>query len=255
MIWKRTLLLVPAFVGADLAFIAAHDSLVGSSAVISQIAGTLSDPLALFAKRSPGERGSGALRSTKPERTAAIVPPHERVLSAVRERQPASGVQPGVGSPFSAVTPEGPTSSTSVPDQSFLPGGQSFGSPFGYFPGGFGGIPGSQGAAAPEQQFASSSAENGVGDTFPGSVDSVIPDQGTGAPSDLFPSGEGSIPDSMGAGSPPLDQMPGGGIVIPVTVLVPEPPSWAVMSVGLLVIGMTLRGRGSRRRMKRSRVS
>ena len=134
MIWKRTLLLVPAFVGADLAFIAAHDSLVGSSGAISQIAGTLSDPLALFAKRSPGERGSGALFSTKPERTAAVVPPHERVLSSVRERQPASGVQPGVGSPLSTVTPEGPSSGTSVPDQSSLPGGTVVHVPVRLFP-------------------------------------------------------------------------------------------------------------------------
>jgi hypothetical protein len=256
--WKRALWLVPAFVGTALAFTAAHDGLVGGSGALAEIAGRLSDPLVLFAKRSPGGRGSGALFSTKPERTAAIVPPHERVLSAVRERQPASGVQPSVGSPFSAVTPEGPSSSASVPGQSASPGGQSFASPFGYFPSGFGGIPGSQGANTSSSQISSSGGDNGgenITRSFPDSVDIAVPDQKTGAsPSDLFVGGEIRIPDDLGTGIQPSQQIPGGAIVIPVTVSVPEPPSWAMMSLGLLVLAMKLRGRQSRRRTKRSRL-
>jgi len=45
----------------------------------------LKDPLSLFAERSPGERGSGALLSTKPDK------PEERVLSTERERTPPLG--------------------------------------------------------------------------------------------------------------------------------------------------------------------
>ena len=49
------------------------------------IIAALADPLSLFAERSPGERGGGALLSTKPGG------PHERVLSEVRDRDPPAG--------------------------------------------------------------------------------------------------------------------------------------------------------------------
>ncbi|HXS07044.1 MAG TPA: PEPxxWA-CTERM sorting domain-containing protein [Rhizomicrobium sp.] len=67
------------------------------------IIAALADPLSLFAERSPGERGGGALLSTKPGG------PHERVLSEVRDRDPPAGDPPEL-----AITPE---------DLAALPGG------------------------------------------------------------------------------------------------------------------------------------
>ncbi|HTO40097.1 MAG TPA: PEP-CTERM sorting domain-containing protein [Rhizomicrobium sp.] len=55
------------------------------------IIAALTDPLSLFAARSPGERGAGALFSTKG--------PHERVLSAVREREAPAAAAPAAAIP------------------------------------------------------------------------------------------------------------------------------------------------------------
>jgi hypothetical protein len=60
------------------------------------------DPLGLIAARSPGERGDGPLILTKGQRVAAALPPAmpsakptERVLSAMRYRDPGLPVDPG----------------------------------------------------------------------------------------------------------------------------------------------------------------
>jgi hypothetical protein len=87
----------------------------------------LADPLALIAERSPGERGSGPLLSTKPG-----IAPSERVLSEVRDRDPGLGDAPADA--FAPVTPEDLAEIPSgLPGDGGLPGGG--GAPGG--PGGF----------------------------------------------------------------------------------------------------------------------
>jgi hypothetical protein len=98
---KRLLLLVPVLAGLFFATMAGGSGPVtgtGASAKANlseagkNIVAALTDPLSLFAARSPGGRGSGALLSTEPERTAALSNgPEERVLSEVRDRAPAAG--------------------------------------------------------------------------------------------------------------------------------------------------------------------
>jgi hypothetical protein len=81
----------------------------------------LMNPLGFFAERSPGRRGSGALLSTKPERKSALADaPHERVLSTVRQREPASGVPPvadnsAPGNPIFDTAPDMPAEGGILP--------------------------------------------------------------------------------------------------------------------------------------------
>jgi hypothetical protein len=99
----------------------------------------LTDPLSLFADRSPGGRG-GALLSTKPERTAALIP-EERVLSGVRDRDPGAGAPapPALNDPlFAAAAPgggDGIPGAGSSSGEAGLPGGGAGGpdafAPFG----------------------------------------------------------------------------------------------------------------------------
>lgn len=142
--WKRTLLLVPLFVG--LFFVAVAERGHPAASKVSKpgkggLLAMLADPLSLFAERSPGERGTGALLSTKPGG------PHERVLAEVRDRDPAAGA-PG------AAAPPGPNDPVfGVAPDTFSPGGDpGAGAPPGdaaggdpdfspFFPGGGGGAP------------------------------------------------------------------------------------------------------------------
>jgi len=88
--WKRALLLSPILL--SLFFIAAGPGgRAISKALMTRITEMFSDPLLLFAERSPGGRGPGALLSTK-----TGLKPHERVLSSVRDRP---DVPPEAGSP------------------------------------------------------------------------------------------------------------------------------------------------------------
>jgi hypothetical protein len=86
--WRRTLLLVPLLVGV-VAVAEPGPAVIGTA--IAKVGGAgglvaaLKDPLSLFADRSPGERGAGALFNTKPDK------PEERVLSSEREREPPLG--------------------------------------------------------------------------------------------------------------------------------------------------------------------
>jgi hypothetical protein len=103
---------------------------------LASIKAAFKDPLNLFAERSPGERGLGALLSTKSSRG-----PHERVLSEVRDRDVPTDMLPGVDTPDFNPTPGDPADSA-LPGTATSPGNQPFGSspstPF--FPGG--GFPG-----------------------------------------------------------------------------------------------------------------
>jgi hypothetical protein len=98
--WKRTLVLVPLLIGvvsmAENSPIAVGKASTGSG---GGLVAALKDPLSLFADRSPGERGSGALLSTKPPK------PEERVLSSERERDPL-GVPPAAEDPAFSFAPD-----------------------------------------------------------------------------------------------------------------------------------------------------
>jgi PEP-CTERM motif len=151
MRWKRTLLLVPVL--AALVFVAVTEqghpaaSKPGKGGTLA----ALMSPLSLFAERSPGGRDSGALRSTKPERTAALGP-EERVLPSEREREPPVDAPPAADNPVFGVSPEGPATSGAPPGRDTLPE-DSFGgaSPFApsFNPGQPEFLPFSQGPATP----------------------------------------------------------------------------------------------------------
>ena len=131
--WKRAALLTPVLVG--LSFVAVVEGGYPAAGQGGTAKGglfaALADPLSLFAARSPGGRGAGPLLSTKP-------PPHERVLSEVRDRDPDPGIAPGIDPVFGLV-PDG------IVPGGGDPGGDPGGAPpvDGGFPGGGGGAPSS----------------------------------------------------------------------------------------------------------------
>lgn len=109
---KRALILAPFL--ASLLFGTLVDRVAPAFAEASKavIVAAVTDPLSLFAARSPGERGEGALYSTKG--------PHERVLSAVRERE--APADPAAASPAAdSVAPLGAPFGDGVlsPDRAF----------------------------------------------------------------------------------------------------------------------------------------
>jgi hypothetical protein len=113
--WARTLLLVPLLIALFFISIAelGHPA-AGKAGRRTGIIAALEDPLALFAERSPGERGAGPLLSTKPGG------PAERVLSGVRDRDPAAGAPPAVA----PITPDDIAAlGNGVPGDGGLPGG------------------------------------------------------------------------------------------------------------------------------------
>jgi hypothetical protein len=136
-------LLVPLFIGLFFVAVAEHGhpaagkaSKPGKGGLLAMLA----DPISLIAERSPGERGAGALLSTKPGG------PEERVLSEVRERDPAAGdpagaAPPGPNDPVFGVAPNTFSPAGGAPggdpaggdpaggDPSFFPGGGDPGGP------------------------------------------------------------------------------------------------------------------------------
>lgn len=195
------------------------DPATGKVSVTTLVA-VLKDPLSLFAERSPGGRAEGALLPTKP--------PRERVLSTVRERDPA-GTLPGVDDPVVAGVPEagGP-----APEERVLSGereglpGSGGGAPGGVGgPGGFAPFGGAPGGLIPEN-FATA-PPGGPGDP--------------GVPGD--PGNPGPGPD--GPGNPGIPGTPPTGIVDPPGggSPVPEPATWAMMLLGFFAIGAAIRRR------------
>jgi hypothetical protein len=86
--WKRTAVLVPMLVILFFtAVVERGHPAIGKGSRTAALVAALMDPLSLIADRSPGERGAGALLSTK----LAKAGPEERVLSNVRDRPPAAG--------------------------------------------------------------------------------------------------------------------------------------------------------------------
>ena len=229
---KQVLLLVSGFV--SLFFIAAFqqgDPATGKVSTTTLVA-MLKDPLTLFAERSPGGRAEGALLSTKP--------PKERVLSTIRDRDPA-GTLPGVDDPVVAGVPEAAGPAGPAPEERVLSGereglpgggGAPGGAPGGFGPGGFGGpgfAPG-PGGLIPEPQAATFPGTPppgpGIGDDGPGVLNPIDdldptsrPPPGTNPPPDIF------------------NPLPGGGSPVP------EPATWAMMLLGFFVIGAAIRRR------------
>jgi hypothetical protein len=143
--WKRTLLLTTLFVCLFFVAVAERGGPAISKIRKDGIVATLLDPMSLFAGRSPGERGEGALLPTK----LAKAGPEERVLSEVRDRDPGIGdppAEPGFlpdaalpGSRAADAPPGGPAG------EPFAPFGTPFGNPGdpgpSFIPGGPGGSP------------------------------------------------------------------------------------------------------------------
>lgn len=112
--WARTLVLVPLLIGLFLVSVVELGHPAAGKAGRAGLMAALEDPLALFAERSPGERGGGALLSTKPGG------PTERVLSEVRDRDPAAGD----AGPIPPATPEDLAAlPNGLPNEDSLPGG------------------------------------------------------------------------------------------------------------------------------------
>jgi hypothetical protein len=198
--WKRVLALAPVLVG--LFFVAVMDpgSLAVSKVLRTRIADALKDPLSLFGERSPGGRRLGALLSTKP--------PHERVLSTIREREPAPEIPPELGNPIFAAAPE---ALQSPPGEAPQP--PAYGPPFSNTPFFFPGPPPPTGISTPPN-------------TPPGTPPGTPPDTPPGTPPDTPP------------GTPPTTYPPG-------TIPIPEPASWLIVSLGFFAMGMAARRRRS----------
>ena len=218
--WKRALLVALALAG--LFFLAEVGS--GNSAIsrlgIAAMVAALKDPLTVFNERSPGKR-SGALLSIKKG------VPHERVLSTVRERPSPPGtpvgIPPGVDNPVFGAAPAALI--PGIPPA--VPGDRVFGSPnfAPFFPGAVGVLPGEQvpppiiPITQPGLEIPPDSIP--LGTTPPG----IVP------PGETSPE-QPSIPPGI---TPPSEP--------PEIIVLPEPGTWGMMILGLLVIGMATRRR------------
>ncbi len=192
---------------------------IGSKTILA----ALVDPLALLDERSPGNRGPGVLLSIKPDR------PSERVLSTVRDREPALDNLPVVGMdiPPETLTPPG-----IIPGNSTLPQDTGLGTPFvpPFLPGP-GGSPGfgfTPGAPTPPQNTPTPPGDTPPGDTPP-----------PGTPPGTPPSDTPTPPGTPGTPTPPI------------IITVPEPAPWTMMILGLFVIAMTSRQRARANRRRR----
>ena len=202
--------LVLGFVG--LFFVAAVQQ---GDPAISQVTKTtliavLKDPLTLFAERSPGGRAEGAL-----------IPVKERVLSTIRDRDPA-GTLPGVEDPVVAGVPEAPGPAGPAPEERVLSGEREG------LPGG-GGAPGGVGGPGGFAPFSM-----GPGGLIPENFMTAPPGGGDpGVPGDPGPD----------PGFPPGPPPPPGILDPPGVSPVPEPATWAMMILGFFAIGAALRRR------------
>jgi hypothetical protein len=156
--WKRTLLLVSALSVLFFVSVVEHGHPAAGKPGKAGLFAVLQDPLSLFAARSPGERGGGALLSTKPGG------PTERVLSTIRDRDPALGDPPPADGAALPVTP-GDLAALSPPVDGAAPGA--------------GAAPGDPGLGAPA--FAPFAPFSGAGGD-PGFLPAGSPPGGGGLP-------------------------------------------------------------------------
>jgi hypothetical protein len=238
--------------GTRLALALLTVAVAGSTAVATNdvargaVVSALADPLAVMAGRSPGTRSAGALTQTKagvrPVETAEAVPPFvptERVLSGGRVPEaPTTFVDvPAIGGPFEPAPPSDsfPGLVPAGPGGAFLPQPGSF---VGFPPpiGGGGTVPpGDNGVVVP-----------------PVDGGTVVPpvDGGTVVP----PGGDTSVnPPIPPATNPPIPPVTVTEPPLPPISPVPEPASWAMLIIGFMAIGASLRRRG--RRIREATIS
>jgi hypothetical protein len=169
--------------------------------------------------------------------------PHERVLAGVRQRGPGSDVAPdAVPVAMVDIAPGAVAPPAAPPGDSSGTGGNGYlmpdiiGAPFG-FPGSPGGFP-----VGP--------AVSGISPGTAGGPDSPnSPPGNTDTPSGGSPNsppGNTDTPPGGGPNSPPgnTDTPPGGGP--PTTIPVPEPATWPLMALGLIVLLVMRRNRFGR---------
>lgn len=254
---KHALLLAPLSAGLVFAAVVELGEFAAGKPVMAALASVFKDPLRLFAERSPGVRGDGVLLSIKPERMAAI--PHERVLSGVRERDPAPFIAPDI--PDYIVPAQDPGTGGALPNVASDNPGSGTGNPgFGPSPvpplrRRLGAIPQGQAAGAPP--VLPGGAGDGVTPEDPAIGLPLLPaDAGDGVtpldPGLVLPPAAPALPIIALAdpplipglvSDPPTDPGPGSGPTIPPdttqgpgTTAVPEPATWTMMLLGLIAV-------------------
>jgi hypothetical protein len=240
----------------------------GKHGIIAELKGrivaALVDPLALLDKRSPGRRNPGALHLTK-----SGVRPHERVLADVRQREPDPDLVPGAERPAivniapAAVAPSGapPGNISGIGGNGYpmpgiigaAPGFPWFGTAFGGAPvapgtpPGNGGNPGSPnsppGNGGGNPDGPNSPPGNAGNPGNPDSPPDILgnPDNPNSPPGDFgnpdnpnSPPGDTGNPDNPNSPPGNTDNPPGNEP--PTVIAVPEPATWPLMLLGLIVL-------------------
>jgi len=210
--WKRGLLLAPLFAALLFAAVGEFGGAAFSLGTKNLLLAALQDPLSLFAERSPGRR-AGPLLSIK-----AKAGPHERVLSTVREREPANPVFADIPGPF-ATLPIIP------PQYDAPPLDLATGEPQPFFP---------AAPPVPPGFFI-------PGEFFP-------PGNPPGAnvpPGEIPPPGTppGTPPPETNPPGPPITPPGNPPVTPPVVIPIPEPATWTMMALGLFAVGVAARRR------------
>ena len=132
---RLALILACTVLPLGVASAAGIDNLMWSGSHTRAVVQKISDPLSIFASRSPGSRSADALRQTKPGHTrlAALTPPpgpgvpEERVLAALRERPPEPELMrgPGILAPADVAGLDALPFVPTGPGQSALPTGSN----------------------------------------------------------------------------------------------------------------------------------
>jgi len=207
---------VPLFAALLFAAIAEFGGAAFSLGTKNLLLAALQDPLSLFAERSPGRR-AGPLLSTK-----AKAGPHERVLSTVREREPANPVFAEAPAPIADIP-------IIPPQYDAPPLDIATGEPQPFFP-----------ATPPVPPGFFIPGELPGTNNPPGNPPGNPPDNPPGTP-------PGNPPGENPPGTPPGENPPGPPITPPgnppVVTPIPEPATWTVMVLGLFALGMAARRR------------
>lgn len=233
--WAGAAVVTPVLLWAATAATGGASSGGGRTSQGFTLAAFAADPLAVWTNRSPGERGPGALLSTKPDRkapTGSYPPPTQRVLPTIRERPtplPVIGEVP----PADAGGPPAPE----PPPIRLRPGLPLGPSPVDYAPGFpfygpgpfFGGGGGGGGGVFPG--VPPPPPEPPVTPVLPGAPDEPA------VPVVTIPLGPPVIP--LAPVEPTTPAPPTTPPVIPSPV--PEPATWLMMLLGVFAVGGSIR--------------